>query len=151
MKKNIMLKSFIKYVTLNVIGMIGFSCYILADTYFVSKGMGANGLTSLNLAIPVYTFINGISLMIGIGGGAKYVLLSAKGEKDKANTIFTSSVQAGILCGLAFLTVGILLGNKISYILGADNVTFAMTSLYLKTIMAFAPFIILNNILYYWS
>ena len=146
MKKNIMLKSFIKYVTLNVIGMIGFSCYILADTYFVSKGMGANGLTSLNLAIPVYTFINGISLMIGIGGGAKYVLLSAKGEKDKANTIFTSSVQAGILCGLAFLTVGILLGNKISYILGADNVTFAMTSLYLKTIMAFAPFIILNNI-----
>ncbi|MFR3819497.1 MAG: MATE family efflux transporter [Fusobacterium varium] len=146
MKKNIMLKSFIKYVTLNVIGMIGFSCYILADTYFVSKGMGANGLTSLNLAIPVYTFINGISLMIGIGGGAKYVLLSAKGEKDKANTIFTSSVQVGILCGLAFLTVGILLGNKISYILGADNVTFAMTSLYLKTIMAFAPFIILNNI-----
>lgn len=146
MKKNIMLKSFIKYVTLNVIGMIGFSCYILADTYFVSKGMGTNGLTSLNLAIPIYTFINGTGLMIGIGGGTKYVLLRTKGKIDKANNIFTYSVQIGILIGLIFLTTGIFLGDKISYILGADNVTFSMTSLYLKTIMAFAPLIIINNI-----
>lgn len=33
-------------------GMIGLSCYILADTFFVSKGLGTNGLTALNLAIP---------------------------------------------------------------------------------------------------
>lgn len=59
MEKNIVLKSFVKYVTLNVMGMIGLSCYILADTYFVSKGMGTDGLTALNLAIPLYTFING--------------------------------------------------------------------------------------------
>lgn len=52
MEKNIVLKSFVKYVTLNVMGMIGLSCYILADTYFVSKGMGTDGLTALNLAIP---------------------------------------------------------------------------------------------------
>ena len=71
MEKNIVLKSFVKYVTLNVMGMIGLSCYILADTYFVSKGMGTDGLTALNLAIPLYTFINGTGLMIGIGGGEK--------------------------------------------------------------------------------
>ena len=53
MEKNIVLKSFVKYVTLNVMGMIGLSCYILADTYFVSKGMGTDGLTALNL----YPFI----------------------------------------------------------------------------------------------
>ena len=46
MEKNIVLKSFVKYVTLNVMGMIGLSCYILADTYFVSKGMGTDGLTA---------------------------------------------------------------------------------------------------------
>ena len=44
-------RDFAKYASLNVMGMIGLSCYILADTFFVSKGLGANGLTALNLAI----------------------------------------------------------------------------------------------------
>lgn len=146
MEKNIILKSFIKYVTLNVIGMIGLSCYILADTYFVSKGMGADGLTALNLAIPLYTFINGTGLMIGIGGGARYAVLRAKGENDKADSIFTYSIEIGILIGLVFFFIGIFLGDKISYLLGADEITFKMTSTYLKTIMCFAPLFILNNI-----
>ena len=52
-------KEFAKYTSLNVLGMIGLSCYILADTFFVSKALGANGLAALNLAIPIYSFING--------------------------------------------------------------------------------------------
>ena len=45
-------KEFFQYVILNICGMIGLSCYILADTFFISNGLGANGLTALNLAIP---------------------------------------------------------------------------------------------------
>ena len=146
MEKNVVLKSFIKYVTLNVMGMIGFSCYILADTYFISKGMGADGLTSLNLAIPVYTFINGTGLMIGIGGGAKYAVLKAKGNNEEADNMFNYSIKSGILTGVIFFLAGIFLGDGISHMLGTDNVTFNMTSTYLKTIMSFAPLFILNNI-----
>ena len=146
MEKNIVLKFFVKYVTLNVMGMIGFSCYILADTYFISQGMGVDGLTALNLAIPLYTFINGTGLMIGIGGGSRYAVLRAKRENDKADSIFTYSIQIGILIGLFFFIIGIFLGDKISYLLGADKITFKMTSTYLKTIMSFAPLFILNNI-----
>ena len=65
-------KEFAKYVSLNVMGMIGLSCYILADTYFVSQGLGTYGLTALNLAIPIYSFIHGSGLMIGMGGGTRY-------------------------------------------------------------------------------
>ena len=39
-------REFIKYTGLNVLGMIGLSCYILADTFFVSKAMGTNGLAT---------------------------------------------------------------------------------------------------------
>ena len=52
------LKEFLKYTTLNITGMIGLSCYILADTFFVSKGLGMTGLAALNLAIPVFSFIH---------------------------------------------------------------------------------------------
>ena len=51
---------FTKYASLNVLGALGLSCYILADTYFISKGLGADGLTALNLAIPIYSFIHEI-------------------------------------------------------------------------------------------
>ena len=49
-----------RYTTLNVCSMIGMSCYILADMYFISKGVGADGLTALNLAIPMYSLISGL-------------------------------------------------------------------------------------------
>ena len=59
MKDTSPLKEFARYTSLNVLGMIGLSCYILADTFFVSLGLGADGLAALNLAIPIYSFING--------------------------------------------------------------------------------------------
>ena len=65
------LKDFIRYASLNVLGMVALSCYILADTFFVSQGLGANGLAALNLAIPVYNFIHGSGLMLGMGGAIK--------------------------------------------------------------------------------
>ena len=73
-------RTFAKYASLNVMGMIGLSCYILADTFFVSQGMGTDGLAALNLAIPIYSFIHGSGLMIGMGGGTKYSIRQS--QKD---------------------------------------------------------------------
>ena len=72
-------KDFFRYVSLNILGMIGLSCYILADTYFVANGLGANGLTALNLAIPVYNFINGLGAHDRHGG--RYPLLHFKRDR----------------------------------------------------------------------
>jgi Na+-driven multidrug efflux pump len=66
MKAETLLSEFFRYVILNICGIIGLSCYILADTYFISNGLGVNGLTALNLAIPIYSFIHGSGLMFGI-------------------------------------------------------------------------------------
>jgi len=32
-----------KYASFSMLGSLGLSCYILADTYFISKGLGADG------------------------------------------------------------------------------------------------------------
>ncbi len=75
-------KNFIKYVSLNVISMIALSCYILGDTYFVAKALGSEGLAALNFSISIYSIINGIGLMIGIGGGTDYSLSYQKKEES---------------------------------------------------------------------
>lgn len=65
-KQPSLLSEFTKYVSLNILGMLGLSCYILADTFFVANGIGTDGLAALNLAIPVYSFIHGSGLMVGM-------------------------------------------------------------------------------------
>ena len=63
-----LLRDFSKYVSLNILGMIGVSFYILADTFYIAKALGVNGIAALNFAVPVYSLIHGVGLMIGIGG-----------------------------------------------------------------------------------
>ena len=85
--KNIM-KTFIKYVSMNIIGMLGISFYILADTFFIARGVGPDGLTALNLAIPVYSLFHGIGLMIGMGGATRYSLALGLGNETRRQGVF---------------------------------------------------------------
>ena len=62
-----MLKKFVKYVSQNMLGMVGMSVYILADTYFISVAVGTDGITALNLVLPVYNMIFAIGAKMGVG------------------------------------------------------------------------------------
>lgn len=140
-------RPFTKFVSLNIFGMVGLSCYILADTYFVANGLGTKGLAALNLAIVIYSLIQSAGLMIGIGGATKFTVLKTQGESEKAEEIFTHCIVSASLLGLLCAAAGIFFSHNISLLLGADEDTFAMTNVYIKTIMCFAPFFILNTTL----
>ena len=140
-------KRFMKYSILSVLGTLGVSCYILADTFFVSKSLGMKGLTALNLAIPVYNFIHGTGLMIGMGGGTRFSICRYRGDRRVIDEIFMNSVYLGLFLGSLFAVAGILFSNPLAALLGADNETVAMTALYLKWLLLFAPAFIMNNIL----
>ena len=58
-------KQFAKYVSQNILGMVGISFYILADTFFISMAEGTNGITALNLVLPLYSLIFAIGAMMG--------------------------------------------------------------------------------------
>lgn len=140
MKQANIKRSFAKYVSLNIIGMMGLSCYILADTFFVAQGVGVNGLTALNLAIPVYSFINGTGLMIGIGGATRFAI-------SKSKEAFTQSLYYVALASCVFLLTGIFFSSQLAVTLGADIDTLHNTTLYLKTILCFSPMFLLNNVI----
>lgn len=139
--------NFSKYVSLNVLGMVGLSCYILADTFFISKALGANGLAALNLAISVYSIIHATGLMLGIGGATRYTILKARQADGEANETFTQTTCCGLAAGILFLAIGMFLSRRLAERLGADAETLALTATYLKTILCFSPCFILNNIM----
>ncbi len=140
-------RDFVKYSSLNVLGMIGLSCYILADTFFVSKGLGTNGLAALNLAIPIYSFIHGSGLMIGMGGGTAYSIYSSRREHTSANRAFTNAVYLAAALAVVFVLTGVFFSETITDLLGADDDVYDMTKTYLQVILLFAPAFLLNNVL----
>ena len=147
MKNENMFKLFARYVSLNVLGMIALSCYILADTFFVSKALGAAGLAALNLAIPVYNFIHGSGLMIGMGGGTKYSIFKSQGKREAADQIFTNAAAAMVCIAAVFFFTGLFASGPIVRFLGANAQTYDMARVYLQVIMLFTPMFMLNNLL----
>lgn len=144
--KNYLIKDFFKYTSLNVLGMIGLSCYILADTFFIANGVGELGLAALNLALPVYCLVNGLGLMIGVGGGTRYSLLKVKKDHHQQNIVFTNAVLYTLIIGLIFVILSFIGTNSLANLLGADQATINYTITYLRIIMIFAPMFMLNNL-----
>lgn len=138
-------EKFFMYVSLNIMGMMAVSCYILADTFFVSKALGELGLASLNFSISIFSIMQGIGLMIGIGGATYYSI--NKEKYNKSNTAFTHSLVIGICASAMFIIVAIFFSEPLSRLLGADESTLSFTKTYLMTILSFSPFFIFNNIL----
>ncbi len=147
MKNQSVFKDFAKYVSLSVLGQIALSCYTLADTFFVSAKLGANGLTALNLAFPIFCIINGVGLMIGMGGGTKYSIYRSREQNDVANRIFTNALYIAACFAVVFVLAGAFLSGQIVRFLGADDTTFAMTKTYAQVMLLFAPAFLLNNLL----
>ena len=140
------LQEFIRYVTLNVLGMIGISCYILADTFFIAQGLGSDGLTALNLIIPVYNLMHGCGLMLGMGGASRYSMLKGQGKSEKGNIVFTHTVVTALVFAVFYMAAGGFFAEKISLLLGADEAVFGMCTTYLRTMLLFSPMFLLNDV-----
>lgn len=141
------LRDFSRYTMLSVLGTLGVSCYILADTFFVSRGLGADGLTALNLAIPVYSFIHGTGLMLGMGGATKFSICKSQKKKEEANQIYMNTIYLAILFSAVFFLLGFFFSKPLSILLGADRSVREMTDTYLRWLLLFSPAFIMNNVL----
>ena len=141
------LHDFMKYASLSVMAMIAMSCYILADTFFVSQGLGTRGLAALNLAIPAYNFIHGTGLMLGMGGATRFSILKSQDADREANRMYTVTLYLSLIFSVLFVLTGLFLSGGLARLLGADPAVFDMTNTYLKVLLLFSPAFILNDVL----
>lgn len=146
MKNEKILGKFLKYATLNMVGLLGISLYILADTFFISMALGADGLTALNLAIPVYSLIHGSGLMLGMGGATKFSILGSQGDFAHQQVLFSHAVYLAGMLALAFFLAGLFLSEPIAVLLGAHGPVYPMTNTYLQVLLLFAPAFLINDL-----
>ncbi|MBS5079899.1 MAG: MATE family efflux transporter [Clostridiales bacterium] len=138
---------FAKYVSLNILSMLGLSCFIFVDTLCVANGVGSNGLAALNLTLPVYSFMNGIGLMIGMGGATRFAMAMGTGNEKAAKASFTLSMKLALLCGVFFTLIGLFASRQLGALLGADEAVMQDMIPYMRTILLFSLAFMVNNVL----
>lgn len=136
---------FFKYVLQNVAGMIGVSVYILADTFFISASAGADGITVLNLALPIYGLIFAMGSMIGVGTATRFGIKKAQGQKE-VDTYFLHAMFWDMIVSIPFVLTGIFAPKTVLKIMGGDPMIMELGESYMRIILIAAPAFMINYI-----
>lgn len=136
---------FFKYVLQNVAGMIGVSVYILADTFFISAYAGADGITVLNLALPIYGLIFAIGSMIGVGTATRYAIRKAQGQRE-VDSYFLHAVFWNVIVSMPFAFLGIFVPDVVLRFMGGDPMIVELGTDYMRIILTAAPLFMCNYI-----
>lgn len=144
-EKNGTERKFAKYVSQNILGMLGISAYILADTFFISRAEGAEGITALNLVLPLYSLIFGIGAMMGVGSAIRFNILRARNDK-RSNLYFSNAVIWAAIFGAVFMAAGVIIPGQLIRMLGGDPEIVKIGTPYTRIFLLFAPFFMWNHI-----
>ena len=138
-------KQFLKYVTQNILGMLGISCYIIADTFFIARAAGADGITVLNLVLPIYSIIFAIGAMIGVGSATRFAILRAQGDAQ-AQYYFSNALCFVWMIAVPFVLAGVCIPDKIIAVMGGDAGIVTLGIPYTRIFLMFTPFFMTNHV-----
>ena len=138
-------KQFFKYVSQNIFGLLGTSCYILADTYFIAQAAGTDGVTLLNLCLPIYNLIFAFGSMIGLGAATRYAILRAQGDA-RAQRYFSNAIFCVCILAVPFMLVGIFRPDGLLRLMGGDADIVALGMNYARIFLMFTPFFMCNYV-----
>ena len=140
-------RDFVRNVSLGVLSMAGQSLFILADTFFIANGVGADGIAALNLVLPMVNLFNGLGWMVGVGGGTLFATSLGQDNLNKANSYFSYTTVFGAIIGFMFVFFSWFFSHNILTFLGASGEIYTLAKDYYDIVTAFSIFFILNNML----
>lgn len=137
--QNITPAGLLKFAAPSILMMVFMSLYTIVDGVFVSRFLGSNALSSLNIVYPVVNVAIALSTMLGTGGSAIISRYLGEGKNERAREALTQFVVLALLLSFVLLILSETFLTPISRLLGASDVLLADCRLYLGTSMIFVP------------
>lgn len=128
----------------SVVMLVFTSIYGVVDGFFVSNYVGKTAFTAVNFIMPVLLILGCIGFMFGTGGGALIALTIGKGDREKANQIFSMLVYISLASGAVLAFLGILFLRLILSFLGAEGQMLEDCIIYGRIILLAIPAYILQ-------
>lgn len=138
---------FLSYLIPAVLGMVLMSVNIVIDAVMISRGVGANALAGVNVAIPAFSIFFSISLWIGMGGATLYSIALGENKIERARSIFTQSMTVAVVIVGALMVICLWRIEDLAYLFGANEVILPYALDYLTVLLIFGMIYVLENIL----
>lgn len=132
------------YLFPNMLAMLGISLYIIVDTYFIAAYAGTNGITALNLIIPVFSVIFAIGGMLGNGAATAFSLEKAT-PGGNAKDYFSVAVIVDLIISLPLVILGTFCPEQVIGLLGADEMITQVGRDYISTVLICTPLYLVNS------
>lgn len=86
---------------------------VFVDTLIVGNLLGSINISAMALIAPIFTFVNLIYWMVGLGGSLLASVSKAERNNEKGDMYFTSSMFMLLVIGLLFSVFGLVFLNNI--------------------------------------
>ena len=120
------------------------SLYTMVDGVFVSRFVGSDALSSINIVVPLDYFIYGLGVMFGSGGSAVIGRRLGEGRNDDAKSALTLITLAATAAGIFFSIIFGIFMEPISRVLGAGDKLMPYCVSYGRIIFSLAVFTVIQ-------
>lgn len=141
--KDIDFKFLIKFSLPSIIMMVFLSVYTIVDGVFISKLVGTDALSAVNIVYPVIALLMAISTMIGTGGNAIVSRKLGEGKTEEARKDFSTLIYTVIFLGVTLSILSYLFLKPIIIFLGANAAIYEYCDIYAKIMLIFTPALLL--------
>ena len=133
-----------------MIMMVFLSLYTIIDGIFVSRFVGQDALSAINITLPLSTLTWGIAIMFATGGSAIVAKKLGEGRPLEAKQNFTLIVLCATFIGIMLMILELTFLEPIIKFLGATDDLFPYCKQYISIITFFAPISILKSLFEYF-
>ena len=138
--------SLLKFAFPSIIMMMFMSLYTIVDGIFVSRFVGSNALSSLNIAFPAASVVIAVGTMLATGGTAVISKYLGEGKKREARECLSLFLLVGLLFSFFAALIAVLFPEPICRMLGANDLLLADSITYLKILLLFSPACMLQTL-----
>lgn len=141
------IKELLRYVIPSMGAMLVSALYSVVDGIFVGRGVGDIGLAAVNLSIPVLGFLAAMAVMLVMGSATIASVSMGKGDKQRANDIFSNSVFILSVFSLIFTISCLFFADKFAAWSGAEGELLVQTATYMRSYLGFGFFFAISYLL----
>ncbi len=138
--------SLLKFAFPSIIMMMFMSLYTIVDGIFVSRFIGSNALSSLNIVYPVESVSVALGTMLATGGNAVISRYLGENKKQLAKECLSMFTLVGLLLSALISLLVHLFPDWICRMLGANDLLMADCHSYLTVLLSFAPACMLQTL-----
>lgn len=132
-------KTLLKFAMPSSIMMIFMSCYTIVDGIFVSRFVGSNALSSVNIVYPVAGIVIAVATMLATGGNAIISNYLGQGKPKESREFMSQFIVIGLLLSLLIMVLTLIFLTPICRVLGATDDLLSDCQIYLKILILFSP------------